>query len=208
MLASTLRSWNLLNFPSGSTAVELGSSGSSPLCAEVRSCRAQTGGFRLGPTRDISHDLRHCPASQNSKLRFSDPAGSVQMRTATCSCGQLSITSSGEPSLVALCHCLACQKRTGSTYGIAAFFPREAISKNGTAKQFTRQSDSGYEITFHFCPECGSNVYWEPHRRPELVAIAVGSFADPAFPAPTKEVFTAHRHLWLASSGLPDRSEP
>ena len=41
--------------------------------------------------------------------------------TATCSCGQLTVRCAGDPISVSLCHCLACQKRTGSTYGIAAF---------------------------------------------------------------------------------------
>lgn len=126
------------------------------------------------------------------------------MRTATCSCGQLSATCSGEPNLVSLCHCLACQKRTGSAYGIAAFFAKDKVSTSGVAKQFTRQSDSGFEITFHFCRECGSSVYWEPRRRPELLAVAVGAFSDPNFPAPNKEVYLAHRHLWVASTELPD----
>ena len=120
------------------------------------------------------------------------------MRTATCACGQLSVVTSTEPLLVAQCHCLACQKRTGSAFGIAAFFPREAISNTGIAKQFTRQGDSGFEIVFHFCPDCGATVFWEPRRRPELVAVAVGSFADPDFPAPAKEVYGEHRHAWLA----------
>jgi len=111
------------------------------------------------------------------------------MRTATCSCGQLSIKCSGEPTLVAQCHCLACQRRTGSTYGIGAFFPRAGVNVSGAEKTFTRQSDSGYPIVFHFCPECGSNVYWEPRRKPEVVAVAAGAFADPTFPGPTKEVF-------------------
>ena len=121
----------------------------------------------------------------------------IIMRTATCSCGQLSIKCSGEPTLVAQCHCLACQRRTGSTYGIGAFFPRAGVNVSGAEKTFTRQSDSGYPIVFHFCPECGSNVYWEPRRKPEVVAIAAGAFADPTFPGPTKEVFIEHRHHWL-----------
>ena len=119
------------------------------------------------------------------------------MRTATCSCGQLSVKCAGEPTSVSQCHCLACQRRTGSTYGIAAFFPKAAVNVSGADKTFTRQSDSGYQIVFHFCPECGSNVYWEPRRKPEVFAVAAGAFADPTFPAPTKEVYVEYRHYWV-----------
>jgi hypothetical protein len=82
-----------------------------------------------------------------------------------------------------MCHCLACQRRTGSTYGIVAFFPRENVMVAGDATAYTRESDSGCAFTFYFCPHCGSTVYWKAGRKPEMVAVAVGAFADPAFPA-------------------------
>ena len=69
------------------------------------------------------------------------------------------------------------------------------------AKAYTRQSDSGFPVTFHFCPDCGSTVFWEPQRTPGKIAVAVGAFADPAFPAPTKAVHAEHRHAWLGDAG-------
>ena len=73
-------------------------------------------------------------------------------RLATCVCGQLTVSCSGDPAQVSLCHCLACQRRTGSTYGIAAFFPRENVGVAGESKAYTRSSDSGYPVSFYFCP--------------------------------------------------------
>ncbi len=81
-------------------------------------------------------------------------------RRATCACGSLEVRCTGEPIKVSLCHCLDCQRRTGSTYGIAAFFRREDIETQGMARSYTRPSDSGHPVTFHFCPDCGSTVYW------------------------------------------------
>jgi hypothetical protein len=118
---------------------------------------------------------------------------------AACVCGQLTVSCSGDPAQVSLCHCLACQRRTGSTYGIAAFYPRENVRMAGDATEYTRQSDSGYPVTFYFCPHCGSTVYWEPRRKPEMVAVAVGAFADPAFPAPSQAVYAEHRHSWVST---------
>jgi len=118
-------------------------------------------------------------------------------RLATCVCGQLTASCSGDPPQVSLCHCLACQRRTGSTYGVAAFFPRENVIVAGDAKAYTRSSDSGYPVTFYFCPDCGSAVYWWPARKPEIVAVAVGDFADPGFPAPSQVVHAQHRHRWV-----------
>jgi hypothetical protein len=35
-------------------------------------------------------------------------------RRTACSCGQLHLTIEGEPSRIAMCHCLECQRRTGA----------------------------------------------------------------------------------------------
>ncbi|WP_119392733.1 GFA family protein [Phyllobacteriaceae bacterium SYSU D60012] len=125
----------------------------------------------------------------------------VESREARCACGDLSVTCGGEPVAVSLCHCLDCQKRTGSAYGIAAFFSRDRVKVSGPYGDFTRASDSGHDVTFHFCPRCGSTVYWEPSRKPGLIAVAVGAFADPAFPAPGKRVYTHHQHHWVGETG-------
>lgn len=122
----------------------------------------------------------------------------MKTTVATCACGQLSATCSGEPVSVSLCSCLACQKRTGSAFGIAAFFDRENVAPRGEAARFSRQSDAGHAVVFHFCPACGTSVYWEPARKPGSIAVAVGCFADPDFPAPEQFVFDEHAHPWLA----------
>jgi hypothetical protein len=122
------------------------------------------------------------------------------MRVATCACGQLSANCHGEPALVSLCHCLECQKRTGSVFGIAAFFARANVTTGGQAKAYTRGSDSGHDVTFHFCPNCGATVFWEPARKPDMIAVAVGSFADPSFPAPAQAVYHQRRHPWVEFS--------
>ena len=118
-------------------------------------------------------------------------------RTATCSCGALRVVCEGEPQKVSLCHCFSCQKRTGSTYGIAAFFRDQYVIVHGRSSLYTRQADSGFRVTFHFCPDCGSTVFWKPERLPDLTAVAAGAFADPAFPKPTNAVYLQMRHSWV-----------
>src|SRR6185437_7138735 len=118
-------------------------------------------------------------------------------RTATCACGKLIVTCSGDPTRISVCHCLDCQRRTGSTYVIGAFFARNDVEANGSFRTFRRDSDSGSAVSFHFCPDCGSTVFWEPEQRPDMVAVAVGAFADPAFPAPSQSAFNERRHSWV-----------
>lgn len=120
-------------------------------------------------------------------------------RVAGCACGQLQIHCTEEPIKVSLCHCLECQRRTGSPFGIAAFFEAGATEIIGPSRSYQRGSDRGFPVTFHFCGTCGSTVFWYPSRIPTAVAVAVGCFADPLFPAPTQAVYGEHRHGWVVT---------
>jgi hypothetical protein len=71
---------------------------------------------------------------------------------ARCSCGQLTLEVMGDPVRVSVCHCLACQRRTGSAFGVQARFARDEVRIAGCSNQYTRAGDSGQAITFHFCP--------------------------------------------------------
>jgi len=119
-------------------------------------------------------------------------------RRAACSCGQLHLTVEGEPSRIWICHCLECQRRTGAVIGNLARFRREQITFNGTATAWKRTSESGNTLTCNFCPTCGSTIYFENEAFPEIVAVAIGNFADPNFPAPTISVWEETRHPWVS----------
>jgi hypothetical protein len=122
----------------------------------------------------------------------------MTIRHARCSCGSLRVSCEGEPVKVSICHCDDCRRRTGSAFGLSAFFPRDRVAVEGPDKLFTRNSDSGFEVVFHFCPQCGSTVCWEPTRKPDLIGVAVGAFADPSYPMPDQSVCDEKRHSWIA----------
>ena len=128
----------------------------------------------------------------------------MQTREAACSCGQLRLTAEGDPVRISMCHCLACQRRTGSAFGIQARFPAERVSVVGRHVDYVRTSDWGERRTFHFCPECGATVFYTTAAAPDLIAVPVGVFADPSFPPPTVSVYESRRHRWLP---LPDAME-
>jgi hypothetical protein len=118
-------------------------------------------------------------------------------RTATCSCGQLRVEVEGDPRRVSICHCFECQRRTGSVFGAQARFDSsQVVAFTGRSSRFERVGDAGSRATFHFCPDCGATVHWENDAMPGSVAVAVGAFADPGFPAPTFSVYEARRHEW------------
>ena len=118
-------------------------------------------------------------------------------RTAECHCGELRVTASGEPERVYVCHCRACQRRTGTAFHLGTSWQKAQVRIAGAHKVYERGADSGFKIRFHFCPNCGSNVFWESERNPAIYGVAAGNFADPNFPPPTSSVWEESMHRWL-----------
>lgn len=122
----------------------------------------------------------------------------AKQREAACACGQLKIKVSGEPQIVSSCHCLACQRRTGTLFGVQAFFKLEQVASiDGERRTWRRLAESGTPVDHNFCPTCGTTLYWQRPNLPGMVTIAVGAFADPQFPAPVRTVWAQSRHDWL-----------
>jgi hypothetical protein len=118
---------------------------------------------------------------------------------ASCQCGKLTAdVADGVEAMTVLCHCLECQRRTGSPFGAIAYFPGEAVSVSGEAREFTRPSDAGNKFTNGFCPECGSTVYAKASRMPHITGVPAGAFADPSFVAPIGSVYEQSKHEWVA----------
>jgi hypothetical protein len=118
-------------------------------------------------------------------------------REAKCACGALSAVATGEPFRNSICHCLECKRRTGSAFGWNAHWPAGQVETRGEAASATRGSDDGFWVRHSFCPSCGVTVWYEIERRPGVISIPVGAFADPDFPAPTIEVHDERRCAWL-----------
>jgi hypothetical protein len=127
-------------------------------------------------------------------------------RFASCSCGQLKATTNGEPIRISVCHCLACQQRTGSAFGAQARFPSDQVTLEGRSKQYVRIADSGNKLVFDFCPECGATVHYRLEHIPDVIAIPVGAFADPQFPKPKVSVYESRRHAWACIDADVERS--
>lgn len=121
----------------------------------------------------------------------------MTLRIASCSCGQLSARVSGDPIRVSVCHCLACQRRTGSVFGAQARFARQAVEISGTGTEYVRVGDEGGKARFTFCPTCGATVYYVMDGAEDSMAIPVGAFAESSFPAPTFSVYEDRMHSWV-----------
>jgi hypothetical protein len=148
-----------------------------------------------------SHDLTVLTAAarreEHHALAWLDRERPMNTRIASCSCGQLTATTTDEPVRVGVCHCLACQRRTGSVFGAQARFHGKSVDISGQSKQYVRVGDEGGKTTFNFCPNCGATVYYSSEGLEEFIAIPVGAFAQPDFPAPSISVYEERKHAWV-----------
>ena len=123
-------------------------------------------------------------------------------REARCSCGGLTVTALGDPARISVCHCLNCKHRSGSAFSWNATYPEAQVEIAGEHASFTRTSDEGFWVRDHFCPNCGLRLFYAIDRRPGMISIPAGLFADPNFPAPTIQVYSERRCPWLPRLGL------
>ncbi|MEB3046014.1 GFA family protein [Rhizobium mulingense] len=129
-------------------------------------------------------------------------------RLAQCHCGSLRAKTSGDPLMVSLCHCRDCQRSTGAVAGSGAVFEKAEVTTEGKWKLFERAGADGRKVRFHFCPNCGTSLYWEGDFNPNLRIVAVGASQTrrsprPWFPSTNDPGMTgcSFRTAWRVRSG-------
>lgn len=190
-------------FDAGATEVLAEVAPTNPASTRV----VRKAGFeQIGTRTDHENELLAQWVRRSEAWPSRDAARSPQIstRVASCSCGQLTATASGEPVRVSVCHCLACQRRTGSVFGAQARFNDGQVSVSGRSTEYVRVGDEGSRVRFRFCPDCGATVYYTIDDWAGVVAIPVGAFAEPDFPEPAFSVYEERMHKWV---GLPDGIE-
>jgi len=118
---------------------------------------------------------------------------------ASCQCGSLTaeIQDGAEPIVVA-CHCIDCQKRSGSPFGTMAYYPEDYVAIAGEVREYARATDSGNTYTTGFCPSCGSTLYGKASGFPGVTGVTLGTIEGAALPLPARSVYEQSRHHWIA----------
>ncbi len=120
---------------------------------------------------------------------------------AECQCGQLHVELPGPTPAVVACHCIACQRRTGSPFGVMAYYPADQLTIVGDSRCYARPTDEGNTFETFFCATCGSTVYARAGKHPAMIGIAVGTIADPTFRSPVRSVWEQTMHHWIVVPG-------
>ena len=120
--------------------------------------------------------------------------------TGSCQCGEISLEIEHKPKLMLQCHCLDCQKSSGTGHTSNAYFAKAAVLIKGEAKGYTVISDSGGEMTRYFCPSCGSRLYGFNATQPDLLSVPVGFLQDHSWFYPQAVLYASKNSDWDITS--------
>lgn len=125
--------------------------------------------------------------------------------SARCACGQIGLSVAGKVASMFMCSCLDCQRATGTGHSTVVLVPSANLHVEGVTKTYARPADSGATFTRHFCPECGTPLYGQSSRAPDLRMMPAGFFAGQNdWFAPNQLIFARSRQEWdLVADHLP-----
>lgn len=122
--------------------------------------------------------------------------------SAGCACGQVGLSVKGRIRSMFLCSCVDCQRATGTGHLTVALVRPADVTVTGPTASFARPAHSGATLTRWFCPTCGTPLYAQSSRAPDLLMLPVGLFgSDAGWFAPNQLIFARSHHAWDA---LPD----
>tara|TARA_B100000745_G_scaffold150189_1_gene98183 strand:- start:331 stop:753 length:423 start_codon:yes stop_codon:yes gene_type:complete len=114
-----------------------------------------------------------------------------------CLCGAVSYKFD-KPNLISAhhCHCIDCQKSTGSGKATILMLPSKAIKMEGELKFHTTTTASGRSMNRGFCDECGSPVLGFIEEMPGMKFVRAGSLDDSSWLKIDSNFFSSSAHSW------------
>jgi hypothetical protein len=118
-----------------------------------------------------------------------------------CACGEVRFSLTSRPMFTHCCHCLDCQRQTGSAFVLNALIETDRIVVTaGDPVPVAVPTDSGGPHDVYRCPTCQTALWSDYGRRPALRFVRVGTLDDPSALAPDVHIFTRSKQPWV---GLP-----
>jgi hypothetical protein len=118
--------------------------------------------------------------------------------TGGCLCGQVRYSVNIEPVFQVACHCVHCQKQSGSAFSVNLGVPADAFTLGGELKTYVDHGEIGRPVLRRFCPNCGSSILSEIQRDPGLVILKAGTLDDSSIVRPQRHIFCDSRQGWFA----------
>jgi hypothetical protein len=115
-----------------------------------------------------------------------------------CACGAVRYRLTSAPMFVHCCHCLDCQRQTGSAFVLNAIIEADRIVLvAGDPRPVTVPTDSGRPHDIHRCPACQTAMWSDYGRRPNYRFVRIGTLDDPTALVPDVHIFTRSKQPWV-----------
>jgi hypothetical protein len=121
-----------------------------------------------------------------------------------CACGAVRYRLVSEPLVVHCCHCLNCQRQTGSAFVINLLIEADRVDLLAGDPQPVEvpRDDGGVQRVFR-CPDCQIAVFSE-YGRPEVRFVRAGTLDEPSAVAPDVHIYTRSKLPWVVlPAGVP-----
>jgi hypothetical protein len=116
-----------------------------------------------------------------------------------CACGAVRYHHTSAPMFIHCCHCLDCQRQTGSAFVLNAIIEADRIELDaGEPKPVTVPTDSGRPHDIYRCPGCQTAMWSDYGRRPNYRFVRIGTLDDPAALPPDVHIFTRSKQPWVS----------
>jgi hypothetical protein len=118
-------------------------------------------------------------------------------REGRCACGEVSYRLSSEPLFVHCCHCLNCQRQTGSAFVINVLIETDRVELlSGEPRAISVPRSGGKKQKIWRCPTCQTALYSQ-YTGPRVRFVRAGTLDDPASVAPDVHIFTRSKLPWV-----------
>ncbi len=118
--------------------------------------------------------------------------------TGGCLCGKIRYTVSQPLQNIIVCHCTHCQKASGSGAMHNAVVPTSAVTfTSGAPKVFADTAASGNILNRYFCGDCGSPIYSQRAKMPEVMVLRVGTLDDSNDMKTVMNIWTNSARPWM-----------
>lgn len=121
----------------------------------------------------------------------------TDLHTGSCLCGAVSYSFEGDPKTVAICHCIDCQKSTGSPFATLMLVSKKKITQDGEMVTYAVTGESGGTNTRASCAKCGSLIFEESSGMPGSKLISVGTLDDFSWVKPQFHCWVSSKQPWL-----------
>jgi hypothetical protein len=127
---------------------------------------------------------------------------SVPVYEGGCLCGAVRYRVVGSPLSVSICHCVNCQRNSGSAFSVNCVFPKEALTMNGAPSVYEDRGDTGEIVRRVFCGICGTPLESQSvFSSPRYAVLKAGTFDDPSGFVPGSELYCISAMPWWINGG-------